>query len=384
MTKLATLKPDARNANKGTERGRKLVRESLKRYGAGRSILLDKSGNIIAGNKTVEAAGTVGMEDVQIVKSDGTRLVAVQRTDLDINSKAARELAIADNRASEVGLEWDVEVLKEFAAEEIDLSPFWDEREMQGVFGLEPEDAPEPKLDQAAALQKKWKTKLGQLWLIGPHRLLCGDAKLDVGKLFGKIKPALLLTDPPYGIGIVKGMRIGSSQPQPLGFKGSSGDSKPFGSTHGDCKKAIVVKAREYTPIEGDYEPFDPIPLIGLCEAHVIFGANHFATKLPESAAWIVWDKGVAEGCSFSGAELAWTDVGEHVRMYRHTWSGLVREGPRDIELVDRVHPTQKPVGLFKQILEEFSKSDDVVADLYLGSGSVMVACQLTTASATP
>jgi len=62
--KLSALTPDTRNANKGTARGRKLVRESLKRYGAGRSILLDKSGNIIAGNKTAEAAGAVGMNDV--------------------------------------------------------------------------------------------------------------------------------------------------------------------------------------------------------------------------------------------------------------------------------------------------------------------------------
>ena len=110
--KLSALTPDTRNANRGTDRGRKLVRESLKRYGAGRSILIDKSGNVIAGNKTLEGAKAVGLEDVQIVKSDGTRLVAVQRTDLDINDKAARELAIADNRASELGLEWDPDILK--------------------------------------------------------------------------------------------------------------------------------------------------------------------------------------------------------------------------------------------------------------------------------
>src|SRR5258708_2905904 len=107
--KLSALTPDTRNANKGTDRGRKVVRESLRKYGAGRSILLDKSGNIIAGNKTVEGAQAIGLEDVQIVKSDGTRLIAVQRTDLDINDRKARELAIADNRASELGLEWDVD-----------------------------------------------------------------------------------------------------------------------------------------------------------------------------------------------------------------------------------------------------------------------------------
>ena len=94
--KLTNLKPDTRNANKGTARGRKLVRESLKRYGAGRSILLNKSGNIIAGNKTAEAAQAVGMGDVQIVNPMAPSWIAVQRTNLDIDNRAARELGIAE------------------------------------------------------------------------------------------------------------------------------------------------------------------------------------------------------------------------------------------------------------------------------------------------
>lgn len=205
--KLSALTPDTRNANKGTARGRKLVRESLERYGAGRSILIDKSGNVIAGNKTVEGAKAAGLQDVQIVKTDGTKLIAVQRTDLDINDKKARELAIADNRASEVGLEWDVNVLKDFKAEDVDLSPFWDQRELVSFWAnTGGDDAPEPKLDQAAELQRKWGTKTGQLWLIGRHRLLCGDStqEADVARLWANVPesalPTLMVTDPPYGV----------------------------------------------------------------------------------------------------------------------------------------------------------------------------------------
>ena len=77
--KITALKQDTKNANKGTRRGRKVVEHSLLAYGAGRSILIDKSGNIIAGNKTAEGAIAMGLEDVQIVKSDGTKLIAVQR-----------------------------------------------------------------------------------------------------------------------------------------------------------------------------------------------------------------------------------------------------------------------------------------------------------------
>jgi hypothetical protein len=103
--KIADLIPDDRNANAGTERGQQLIENSLRNYGAGRSILIDKNNRIIAGNKATENAGQVGLDDVIVVETDGTRLVAVKRTDLDLKrDKAARELAIADNRTSEIDL----------------------------------------------------------------------------------------------------------------------------------------------------------------------------------------------------------------------------------------------------------------------------------------
>jgi len=128
--KLADLIPDTRNANKGTPRGLGMLEESLQRYGAGRSILTDKHGHIIAGNKTAEVAGSVGLEDAIVVKTDGTRLVVVQRTDIDIDSKEGRELAIADNRVGQVSLEWDADTLASFADDGVDLSQFWNEDEL--------------------------------------------------------------------------------------------------------------------------------------------------------------------------------------------------------------------------------------------------------------
>ena len=131
LKKLADLTPDNRNANKGTERGNALIQESLQQYGAGRSILLDKHGAIIAGNKTVENCGAIGLEDVIVVQSDGTKLVAVQRTDLDLKDAKTRQLAIADNRAGQVSLDWDVDVLKELALDGVDLAPFWSADELE-------------------------------------------------------------------------------------------------------------------------------------------------------------------------------------------------------------------------------------------------------------
>lgn len=106
--KLKTLTPDDHNANEGTERGQRVLEDSLRRYGAGRSILLDKNGKIIAGNKTHAEAGQMGMENVVVVETDGTELVAVKRMDLDLDKDPkARELAYADNRAGELGLAWN-------------------------------------------------------------------------------------------------------------------------------------------------------------------------------------------------------------------------------------------------------------------------------------
>jgi hypothetical protein len=108
--KLSDFKPDTRNANKGTARGKRALKSSLSRLGAGRSILVDKNGTVIAGNKTLESAKAAGITDVIVVPSDGTKLVAVQRLDIDLaEDPRARELAYADNRVAELDLEWDAE-----------------------------------------------------------------------------------------------------------------------------------------------------------------------------------------------------------------------------------------------------------------------------------
>lgn len=151
--KIADLIPDDKNANLGTERGRYMIERSLAKLGAGRSIVVDKNGKIIAGNKTTETAVESGFEDTIIVQTDGTKLVVVQRTDLDLDTDAkAKELAIADNRTSEISYNPDPEILLEIG-QEIDLSDYYTQGEMDdllkkmnkdndggGLFGGDPPD----------------------------------------------------------------------------------------------------------------------------------------------------------------------------------------------------------------------------------------------------
>lgn len=133
ISKISDLSQDNRNANRGSKAGSELIQRSLKEYGAGRSILIDRDGRIIAGNQLIRNAGVVGLDDVQIVQSDGTKIIAVQRTDLSLDDKKARELALADNRSSEIGLDWDSSVLASFATE-IELPKIFDARFINKMF----------------------------------------------------------------------------------------------------------------------------------------------------------------------------------------------------------------------------------------------------------
>lgn len=133
--KLKDLVPDARNANRGTDRGRKAVAASLAAHGAGRAILLDRDNRIIAGNKTTEAAaaGALASDDVLVIDSDGTKLIAIRRTDLSLADDAsAKQLAIADNRTGELGLAWDIDNLKVIGAE-VSLEPFFEKAELDAL-----------------------------------------------------------------------------------------------------------------------------------------------------------------------------------------------------------------------------------------------------------
>jgi len=207
--KATDLIPDVRNANKGTQRGLALLDKSLRELGAGRSILVDKHGRVIAGNKTLQAAVDIGLEDMILVPSDGSRLVAVQRTDLDLETDAnARQLAWADNRVGELDLDWDVTKLLEDIGAGMDLDGMFKPDELEELLrnaGLQPEpvDA-EAQVDKAEELRVKWGVALGDLWRIGEHRLVCGDCtdRVVVERVMGGERADCVFTSPPYAVGV--------------------------------------------------------------------------------------------------------------------------------------------------------------------------------------
>jgi len=134
-----TIRQDPSNANRGTERGEYMVEHSLRTYGAGRSVLVDKHGTLIAGNKTAMKAMELDIP-IRIIETDGRELIAVKRTDLDLDTDpAAKELGVIDNRASEVGLSWDPGVLAALQDEGADFSAMWFDYELAQTLGQTPE-----------------------------------------------------------------------------------------------------------------------------------------------------------------------------------------------------------------------------------------------------
>ena len=134
---IDSLIPDDKNFNKGTEFGEHLMDESLRKFGLGRSILIDKNNRIIAGNKTAEKAADIGFDNVIIVETNGSSLVAVKRTDIDLDSAKGRELALADNATSKANLSFDTDLIFEQA------KAFNFEPEDWGISMPEPEEEPE-------------------------------------------------------------------------------------------------------------------------------------------------------------------------------------------------------------------------------------------------
>jgi len=332
-TKIKDLIPDNKNFNKGTEYGNSLIEKSLRKFGAGRSILIDKNNRIIAGNKTIENAAAIGLEDLQIVESDGTKIIAVKRTDIDLDSKAGRELALADNATAKANIDWDIETTFEVANEFGFDAGEWGIKEEEEVEELEAKeddfDTTPPEIPI---------TVLGDLYEIGEHRLLCGDStdSDQVAKLMNGAYPDLIHTDPPYGMNAVS--------------------------------KSGVLKERYKTDINGDDNPdiakdaFTLIYSLYPNAKQIWWGANYYCSVLPDSECWLVWDKNNGQSDQ-TDCELAWANFRSVVRMFTQS-----------SEKTNRVHPTQKPVSLVDWIIRRFKLTSKTIADYFGGSGVTMVA----------
>ena len=343
---IKALKPYEKNTRKHQKKEVDNIARSIEKYGMCDAIGIWGEQNIIVeGHGRMMACKQLGMTEVPCVRLD------------HLTDEQRREYAIAHNATAELS-EWDLDILPDELAD-LDLSDF------EFEFGIEDEEEEtEIVEDEAPEVDEDAEpiTKLGDIWQLGRHRLMCGDStdKATVELLMNGNKADMVFTDPPYGIDVVQGDKIG-------------GD-KPFGSVGGNN----IVKTNKYMAIKGDETTdtarlnFDIIK--ELSENQIIFGGNYFTDFLPPKACWCIWDK--ENTGNFADVEMAWTSFDKGAKLYRWLWNGLCRKGERAVEGKSRVHPTQKPVGLIAEILKDFTKEDDIVLDCFGGSGSTLIACE--------
>jgi site-specific DNA-methyltransferase (adenine-specific) len=136
-----------------------------------------------------------------------------------------------------------------------------------------------------------------------------------------------------------------------------------------------LAKTKEYPEDLWDQQKSPPEyfkELLRVSNNQIIFGGNYFTDNLFESRCWIVWDKD-NKGTIFADAELAWTSFKTSVRIFKYRWNGMLQENMKDKEI--RIHPTQKPVALYKWLLQNYAKQGDKILDTHVGSASSLIAC---------
>ncbi|MDP3717113.1 MAG: DNA methyltransferase [Acidobacteriota bacterium] len=195
---LDELKFDPKNARRHPERNLAMIEAALADVGAARSIVIDEDGCVLAGEGVSRAAGRLGLTKLRIIDVDGDELVAVRRRGLTPDQKT--RLSFFDNRAGELA-EWDTALLQEFVSQGVDLSALWTEREFEELLRALPMAGGRTDPDQVPA-PRSTTVRLGDLFQLGSHRLLCGDATNPsaVAALLDGVTPGLMVTDPPYGV----------------------------------------------------------------------------------------------------------------------------------------------------------------------------------------
>lgn len=158
----------------------------------------------------------------------------------------------------------------------------------------------------------------------------------------------LVLADPPYGI----------DHPTDYSSRGRDG----------------ITACNDYPPVHGDDEPFDPRWLLDIGRGRILWGANHYADRLPPQSGWLVWDKERPDDLDQATCELAWSDCVKGVRRFRHLWNGAIRASENGSSLV---HPTQKPVELMQWCMTlRWTDGYDSILDPFMGSGTTLVAAK--------
>lgn len=351
---LNSIKPYDKNPRKNDE-AVKYVAESIKQFGFKVPIVIDTNGVIVAGHTRYKAAKKLKLKEVPCIVAD------------DLTEEQVKAYRLADNKVSEAA-EWDFDLLSEEldGIFEIDMESFGFE------FEVEEEQKEVEEDDFDAELPEEPKAKIGDVYQLGNHRLMCGDSTsvTDIDILLNGNKIDMIYTDPPYGMNLdtdYSGMKNNLNFANEKNFTGG----------------------KKYA--QGIVDDFEPEMINTIMSLNVketfLWGADYFAELLPDKneGSWIVWDKrangndDIEEDYSSdkmygSCFELCWSKNKHKRDIARVKWAGVF--GTEQEFDHKRHHPTQKPVKLSEWFLKRYSKEQENILDLFGGSGSTLIACE--------
>lgn len=353
--KISDVQPYGKNAKKHPEEQIQQIADSIRAFGFNQPLVIDKAGVIIVGHGRYMAAQLLGLEDVPVVE-------------VDISEEQARGYRLADNKLNESP--WDMELvvaeLKELSVATIDLTGFdrslvLDNPEKNNAVPPTPEDP---------------KSRLGDIYELGGHRVLCGDAtkQADMALLMNGIKADMVLTDPPYnvdlGIENLEEAKVRKRRTDGLSIKNDKmedGEFRSFLSTAFTHMDANLKPGGVFYIWHADSEGYN---FRGAC--------NDVGWKVRQC---LVWNKNALvmgrqdyqwkhEPCLYG-----WKDGASHLWNADRTQTTILNF---DRPSKSGSHPTMKPVELLAYQIGNNTKGEDIVLDCFLGSGSTLIAAEKT------
>ena len=351
---ISELNPAAYNPRKDLKPGDieyEKLKKSIAEFDMVEPLVWNKrTGNLVGGHQRLKILKEMDYSEVEV-------------SVVDLSETKEKALNLALNKISG---EWDFPRLKDIL-EELDTGAFdmeitgFDPKEIEDIMtqfhipgeGLTDDDAV-PEATESIC-------KRGDLWSLGNHRLLCGDAtvKADVEKLMGGEKADMVFTDPPYGIDL------------DTDWSGMKGSRKIREKVRHD------LAGHKYKKVIGDDVPFDFNGVFNPeCKEQFWFGADYYHNQLPDGGSWLVWDKRLTEEMDKvlgSPFEMIWSRVKHRKEIIRMIWAGV--SGFQE-DVKRRIHPTQKPLKLLSWIIEKYSKPNQTIYDPFGGSGSTLIACE--------
>jgi len=338
MVPIEKIIPNEKNNNKHSKEQKQRAHKIFDAQGFRSPLLIsNRTGKLVAGHLRLEVA-----------KEKGVKELPCMFQDFDSEEQEYQHLT-ADNALAS----WSELDLSQINTDILELGPF--DIDLLGIkdFTIEPIEKFEPQTDEDEVPEIAHPiTRKGDIWLLGNHRLMCGDSTMidDVEKLMNGEKADMVFTDPPYGISV----KMNNSK---------SYNPETSVEILGDKTTDVAVQSFEICSMMN-------IPMI-------FWGANHYAydAKLPNSKCWIAWNKQESNNhIDQADCELAWTNINSPARQFHHLWAGFRRDSEKGEK---RVHPTQKPAELIVEIISHFKKiKSDKILDLFGGSGSTLIACE--------